>query len=156
MEEETKAVLWEAPEHHHFERTNDWYWALGIVALCAAVAAFFLGNFLLALLVIVGAFVVALVAVREPSILEHAVTTRGIQLGDTLYPYSTLESYAIDEIDYKGPQLLIKSKKIFMPLLIMPIPEEYVDEIDMIVGSRLEEEELEEPLTHKILEALGF
>ena len=29
----TRAITWEAPEHNHIEKTSDWYWALGIIAV---------------------------------------------------------------------------------------------------------------------------
>ncbi|MEZ4200500.1 MAG: hypothetical protein R3B69_02820 [Candidatus Paceibacterota bacterium] len=78
MDEVAHAVFWEAPEHHHFEKGSDWFWALGIIALCGAVAAFFLGNFLLSLLIIIAACAMALVAARDPRVVDFAVTTRGV------------------------------------------------------------------------------
>ena len=155
-EETTRAVTWEAPEHHHFEKTSDWFWALGIVALCGAIAAFFFGNFLFAILILVGGAAMALAAAKRPSIIPFLVGTRGIRVGDKLYPYSTLEAYFIDEENPNGPQLLLRSKRLYMPLIIMPIPEEYVHDIEDLLLSRLPEEELEEPLANKILEIFGF
>jgi hypothetical protein len=38
----------------------------------------------------------------------------------------------------------------------MPIPEEFIDEIEAILEPRLAEEHLEEPLAHKLLEIFGF
>lgn len=156
MAEATRAVTWEAPEHNHIEKSSDWFWALGIIALSGAVAAFFFGNFLLAVLILVGAFTMALVAVQKPKILAYSVSTRGIRVGEKIYPYSTLEAYFIDEENPQGPQLLIKSTHLYLPLIIMPIPVEYVDDIEDLLIDRLPEEELEEPLANKILEIFGF
>ena len=156
MEEVTRAIIWEAPEHHHYERGNDWYWALWIIAIGAAVAAFFLSNFLLALLIIIAAAAMTLMASREPSIMEFAVTSRGVKLGDRLYPYGSLHSFTIDEAIPEEPQLLLKSSKTYLPLLVIPIPLEYIDDIDDLLSSKLEEEDLEEPFGHKLLEFLGF
>lgn len=156
MEETTRAITWEAPEHHHIEKSGDWFWALGIIALCGAVAAFFFGNFLFAILILIGAFAMALVAVQKPKVLAFSVSTRGVRVGEKIYPYSTLESYFIDEESPNGPQLLLKSKHLYMPLIIMPIPPEYTDDIEDLLLDRLPEEELEEPLAHKVLEIFGF
>jgi hypothetical protein len=79
-----------------------------------------------------------------------------VRVADLLYPYTTLESYHIDEDDVRGPQLLIMSQKHFMPLLVLPIPEEYIDDIEEILSLRLPEEFLEEPLFTKLLELVGF
>jgi len=71
-------------------------------------------------------------------------------------PYSTLESYCIDEEDPRGPQLLVKSERFVMPLIILPIPVDHIDDIESILEEKLEEEELEESLFVKILELFGF
>ena len=156
MAEVINAVTWEAPEHHHIEKGSDWFWALGIIALCGAIAAFFFGNFLFAILILVGGGAMALATAKRPSVIPFAVSSRGIRVGEKLYPYSTLEAYFIDEENPNGPQLLLRSKHLYMPLIIMPIPEEYVHEIEDLLLTRLPEEELEEPLATKILEVLGF
>lgn len=156
MSEHTHAVTWEAPEHHHTENGGDWFWVLGILAVGGSVAAFFLGNFLFAILILVGAGAMALQAVKKPRVIPFMVGSRGIRIGEKLFPYSTLESYRIDEDNQNGPQLLFKSKSMYSPLFIMPIPEDSISEIENLVKERLPEEDLEEPLAHKLLEILGF
>lgn len=156
MKEVTRAITWEAPEHHHFEKSNDWFWVLGIVAISGALAAFFLGNFLFAIVILIGAGSMALLANREPQVIKFSVTTRGIRLGERLYPYSTMESFCLDEENPLGPQLLLKSKRLYMPLLILPVPPDHIDDIDDLLIDRLPEEDLEEPFAHKVLEFFGF
>ena len=69
--------------------------------------------------------------------------------------FSTLDSYYIDEDNPHGPQLLIKSNKKLMPLLVMSIPKENIDDIETILKEKLQEEELNESLLIKVLELLG-
>ena len=156
MVDQLRGVTWEALEHHHGEKGSDWFWALGIVVVASAAASILLGNTLLGILILVGGSVMAMLAMREPKIVPYAVTLRGIRVEDKLYPYSTLESFYIDEEDPLGPQLLAKSEKMFMPLIVMPIPEEYIEDIEDILASRLPEEHLEEPFANKLLEFFGF
>ncbi|MFT5037238.1 MAG: hypothetical protein ACI9VM_000816 [Candidatus Azotimanducaceae bacterium] len=156
MEALARSITWDAPAHHHIEKTSDWFWALGIVSLSAGAAAFFFGNYLLAILIIIAAGIMALLVNRPPEIVAYAITTRGLRVGDRLYPYSTLEAFYIDEDDPIGPQLLARSQKLFMPLIIMPIPEDHVEDIEDILEARLPEEHIEEPLATKILEIFGF
>lgn len=151
-----RSVTWEAPEHHHIEKGNDWFWALWIAALSAATAAFFFGNFLLAILLIIAAAVMALIANKEPDIVEFAVTTRGLRVGDKLYPYSTLDAFYIDEDSPRGPELLARSKRLFMFMIVMPLPPEYLEDIEDILETRLPEEHMEEPFATKLLEIFGF
>lgn len=156
MNETVQALTWEAPEHRHVEKGNDWFWAVGILALAGAIAAFLVGNFLFAILILVAAAALSLVALRRPRIIAFAVSTRGIRVGDTWYPYAALESFCIDIMNYAEPQLLLKSKKVYMPLMVLPLPEEYIDDIDMLLSERLPEEELEEPFFNVLLEFFGF
>ncbi len=152
----TPIISWEAEEHAHREKNVDWYWALGIVAVVGAVISVIFGNVLFAIVIVLGAILMAIVSLREPSVIPFAITTRGVRVDDHLYPYSTLGSFCIDEDAQQGPQLLLKSRGTFRPLIIIPLPEEAIEEIDDILAERLPEEHLEESLAHHLLEFLGF
>jgi hypothetical protein len=156
MTEVTRAITWEAPEPEHKEKGSDWFWALGIVAIAGSAAAVLFSNTLFAVVVLLGASTMIVFAHRKPKILEYAVTTRGIRIHTELYPYSTLECFYLDEDCPTGPQLLIQSQKLFMPLLILPIPSEYIDDIDDLLSAKLPEEHLDEPFAHRLLEFFGF
>lgn len=156
MADVVKGITWEALEHHHGTKGSDWLWALGVIVIAVAGSSLLLGNMLFAVLVIVGGSVMAILAVREPKTVAYAVTQRGLRVDDKLFPYSTLESFYLDEDDPLGPQLLAKSEKMFMPLIVMPVPEEYLDEIEDMVAARLPEEHIEEPFANKMLEFFGF
>lgn len=151
-----REITWEAPEHHHVEKNGDWFWILGIITVVVSVTVFFFGNFLFALLLFIGGGTIGLIANQAPAVIPFAVSNRGLRVGDVLYPYSTLECFYIDEDNPLGPQLLARSTRLFMPLIIMPLPAEYLEEVEYIIESRLPEEHLEEPLAHKILELVGF
>ena len=156
MEPPVRSVEWEGPAHHHIENGSDWFWALGIIAVFGAAAAFIFGNYLLAVVVLLGGGVMAGIASREPEIIHYAITPRGLRVDEKLYPYSTLDAFYIDEEDPRGPQLLARSTSALTHLVIMPLPEEHLDDIEEILTGRLPEEHLEEPLSTKLLESLGF
>ncbi len=156
MEPSLRSVTWEAPEHHHVEKGNDWFFALTIIILAFVVVAILFNNTLFALLIGLAGGALAVSAAKRPSIIPYAVTVRGIKIDDQLYPFSSLESYAIDEEDPRGPQLLIKSARKVMPLIVLPIPSDHVDDIESILREKLDEEELEESLFIKVLELFGF
>ena len=156
MEPQVRSVTWEAPEHHHIEKVGDWFFALAIITVSIVVAAIFFGNFLFALLCGIAGITMSIAASQPPKIIPFAVTVRGIRIDEALYPYTTLRSFHIDEDDPRGPQLFIISQKHFMPLLVLPLPEEYIDDIEDILVGRLAEEFIEEPFFHILLEFLGF
>ncbi len=156
MEENLHSVSWEAPEHTHIEKTGDWYWILGIVALAGAIVSIILNNVLFGIAIILGAFTMAIVSQHKPKMIKFEVSDRGIRIGTDLYPYATLESYFLDEGNMIDPQLIVKSKKLLMMLLIIPVPVDHMTEIENIVNYRLPEEHLVEPISHRLLEFFGF
>lgn len=156
MKDDVRSVYWEAPEHTHIEKKPDWFWLLGIVAVTAAVVAIIFNNVLFAIVIVLGAVTMGLVGNKKPLIIPYEVSTRGVRIDSTLYPYATLQSFYLDENNIVDPQLILKSKKLFVPLLIVPIPEEHADLIDGMLAERLPEEHLEEPFSNRLLEFLGF
>lgn len=154
--EDVRSVSWEAPEHNHIEKTHDWYWVLGIVGVSASVVSIILGNALFGIVIILGTMTMVIVSHKHPRIIEFEVSSRGVRIEEELYPYSALESFYIDEENPGGTQLIVKPRKLFTPLLLLPIPEAYSEEIEDVLAPRLREEHLEEPLAHKLLEFFGF
>jgi len=156
MEKTVRSVYWQAPEHHHIEKTGDWYWVLGIIAIAASIASIIFGNVLFGIVILLGSILMMLYAFRGPRVIPFEISNRGVRVDDSFYPYSVLESFYIDEEHYTGPQVLIKQRSLFSQLIIMPIPEEYLEEIEFILSSRLLEEHLYEPISHQLLEFFGF
>jgi hypothetical protein len=156
MEESVSSIYWEAPEHVHIEKTNDWYWMLWIIAIAGSVASIIFGNVLFGVVILLAAMTMFIISHRKPRTIPFEVSFRGIRIKEDLYPYTTLESFSIDEEHPHGIHLIIKQKKLFSSLLIIPLPEEYTDAIEDIVALRLREEHLKEPIAHHILEYLGF
>ena len=156
MEPTPRSITWEAPEHHHVEKGNDWFFALIIIVAALVVVAIIFNNLLLAILVAVAGATLTISAAKRPSVIPYAVPVRGIRIDEELHPFATLESYHIDEEDVRGPQLLIKATKKLMPLIVLPIPTDHIDDIETILKEKLEEEELEEPFLMKALELFGF
>ena len=156
MEETAHSVTWEGPEHYHQEKSSDWFWVLGIIAIAGFVASLIAQNVLFGVVILLAATTLFIFGHQKPREIQFEVSVRGVKVDDTLYPYATLESYYLDEENRIDPQLIIKSQKMFMPLIIIPIPVAYIDEIEELVGARLPEEFMEEPLSHQILEFFGL
>jgi len=156
MEPAVRAISWEAPQHHHVEKGNDWFLALAVIVAALIITAVLLGNVLLALLFGIAGGVLAMSAAKRPAIVPYAVTVRGVKVEDELFPFANLVSFHIDEEDHRGPQLLIKTNRRSVPLLVLPIPAAHIDDIEAILKEKLPEEVIYEPLPLKILELFGF
>lgn len=152
MENRSKRFEWSALEHHHSgEKSPDWYWGIGIVAIAMAVLATFFGNILFALLILLATFVLFVHKHTHPKMMRYAITRKGIWVGEDLYPYDSLESFWVeDEID---EQILFKSSRPLMTYIILPLPDNVnPDQIREYLLEYLDEEHLEESSIQKFFE----
>jgi hypothetical protein len=146
---------WNAPEHSHVEKTTDWYWAVGIIAITAAGLTVILGNVIFGIFIIVAAGALVVRASKPPKVVHFEINDRGIIVDNILYPFLTLESFWIDAHD-RPAKILLKSGKFFMPYISVPIEEVDPEDVRTILLQYIAETEHVEPVTQKILERLGF
>ncbi len=156
MNQQVRSVYWEAPEHNHIEKTSDWFWIVGIIAVAGAVASILLGNALFGIVIILASVTMMVYGNREPRVFVFEISNRGVRVENDLYRYDNLESFCLDEDAPLGPQLIVKPNKLFSQLIIVPVPEDKVEEIEAILEARLPEVHLEEPFSHQVMEYLGF
>ncbi|HVX90085.1 MAG TPA: hypothetical protein VHC20_00275 [Candidatus Paceibacterota bacterium] len=132
---------WEGTEYTFKEKTADWYWAVGIIAVAAAIASLLFGNVILAILIIVAAASVAIAAAKQPRAHRFAVTEQGLTIGDRLYPYDTMLHYSVLEyVDLDlPPALSIKTRSLFAPHLLIPLVDVDPDEVYEYLSLHLDE-----------------
>ena len=153
---ETFKYEWDAKEYEHKERSQDWFWAVGIVTLAVAVTSVILGNIIFAILVLTAVFAMAIFINRPPEIIHVVVDEKGITRDRVRYPYEMLESYWLDT-EHPHPKIILKSKKLFMPLIVVPIGEDANPEkLDATLSKFLVEKFHSLPFVEKVLEYLGF
>lgn len=152
--EREEFITWRAPEYEYRKRGPDWFWAVGIVGVGLAVTAVVFGNVLFAVLLVIATSALLLQALKRPRVLEFGIGERGIRIDKTLYPYSTLEAFWIDEGE--PSHLLVKSEKLLAPLLVIPLGDTDTPRVRETLLEFVYEEKLREPLLQKILELVGF
>ena len=153
---ESFKIEWEAHEYEHKERSPDWFWAVGIISVAVAITSIIFGNVIFGILVIIATFALILFINREPERTRSSINERGVSRGKTHYPYSTLDSYWID-IEHPHKKILLKSKKLLMPLIMVPLSEEIdPEEIDEALIRFIPREFHNLPLVEQMLEYLGF
>lgn len=147
---------WETQEYAYRRKTKDWYWALAIITISFATAAYILDNHLFAILIIVAGFTLALYGSKPPEELSCAITTVGVRMNTTLYSYSTLKYFWINELSIP-PTLLLESKSTFAPLRTIRLPGDTdIEPLRSFLNTHIEEHQLEEPPFEKLFEKLGF
>lgn len=144
-----------AYEHEHIERGSDWFWALGIIAVSAALTSILFSNILFAILIVVAAVTIGLIA-RHPRVMhEFEISEKGIRTGVTTHPYVNIISFWVDE-DGEEPLLLIDTTALMAPNLIIPLDDIDPETVREYLREYVEEVPMKEPLAHKILEFFGF
>ncbi len=152
----TEALIsWNAPEHFYVEKSPDWYWAVGIITLAIAAVTIIFGNIITGIFVLVAAVTLVIHASHPPKIIYHEINDRGIIANDRFYPFLALESFWIPH-DEQPSKIILKSRKLFMPYIILFIDELDPEDIREIMLRYIAETEHHEHFLHKVMEGLGF
>ena len=147
---------WDAEGYVFEEKSADWYWALGIIALAGAIASALFGNIILALLVLAGAGALALSTLKRPSVHRFRITDEGVMIDDAVYAYDSIHSFSVLEyIDpARPPALSLKTHKLLAPHLLIPIVGPDPMEIYEFLDAHLEDGRHEESFTDRIIDLL--
>lgn len=148
-------IVWEAFEYVHREKSTDWYWAVSIIAVSVAVTSILFNNILFAIFIILSFIVLMIYANKKPAILSIQLDERGIQEGRVRYPYSSIESFWIED-QFDVFKLILKTKKKVLPYVIIPINDIDPNIVHNHLKKYLVEEEHSEPITKRLMEYLGF
>jgi hypothetical protein len=153
----TRTTLrWSAYEHEHIERGSDWYWALGIVAVCAALVSLLFHDFFFSILILLAATTIGLLAQHPPELVQFELTNRGIRVGDTMHRFEEILSFWVEDHGVERPLLLVDTTKFMAPNLVIPIESIDPHDVREYLRERCEEVPMKEPVAHKILEFFGL
>ena len=121
MPPQEQGISWEVDTHEHQDRSADWYWTLGLLALGGAALSIFFGNYLLAVILLLGGGCIGFLAARGPR--EHSVRIdqKGIMLDGTLYAHRNIVSFWVEEPPGGEPRLLVTTSGILHPQLVIPL-----------------------------------
>ncbi|KND51559.1 MAG: hypothetical protein AB202_03250 [Parcubacteria bacterium C7867-007] len=150
----TPIFEWFGREYVFEEKGADWYWALGIIAIAAAIACVLFNNILLALVVIAAAGSLALSAAKHPRTHRFAIYDNGVGIDNSLYLYKDMVDFSVLEyIDNTlPPALSIKTNHIFAPHIYIPIvdhdPLEVYDYVSQHLPEGMHENSLMDRLEH--------
>ena len=94
-------------------------------------------------------------ASHEPKIISYEINDRGVVSNNVLYPFLTLESFWIPH-DEAQPKLILKSRKLMMPYIIIQIDEVDPEDVREVLLTYIAETEHQESIFVHLLERLGF
>jgi hypothetical protein len=154
-------INWSALEYEDKERSQDWFWALGIIVATSAVAAIIFSDYFFAGLLILSGLFLGFFAIKKPEMISYELNNAGLRIRNRLYPYEKIKSFWVQVGTERNsvikPLLFIHSQRIFMPIIAIPIAENMAEEIHaFMLAQNIAEVEMKEHPSEKIMEALGF
>ena len=160
MNPQEENLSWTALEYEEKEKSTDWFWALGVIVVTSSITAIIYSNYFFAILLIIGGLMLGIFAKKKPAMISYELNNKGLVIGNRLYPYENIKAFYVQNHNLeKGhkPTLFLKSERIFMPILSIPIENEWVEGIqNIMLEKNIKEEEMREHISEKIMESLGF
>lgn len=160
-------LQWSAPEYDEKERSSDWFWALGVIVIASSVAAAIYENYFFAVLIILSGVLLGFFAKRKPEIVSYELNQKGLKIRGSLYPYENIKAFWVqvehseeERQEHGGeikPLLFIKSERVFMPEIAIPIDVTIAEEIhSRLTEKDVPEKEMHEHPSERIIDSLGF
>lgn len=157
MDDANAAIKWSAYDHESPAKGSDWYWALGIIAVCFALTSILFHNVLFGILIVMGAITMALASREAPKLAEIEISDRGIRIDNKMHHLDEILSFWVEEKAHDGrPHLLVDTKRIFSPNLIIPIEHTQPSLVRAFLKERVKEVRMNEPVSHRLLAFFGF
>lgn len=158
MPPQRNVLRWSAYEHEFVERGTEWFWALGIIAVCGAALSILFSDALFAVVILVAAFSFGLLANTPPELATFELSERGIRINGVLHRYDEIISFWVEDEHHHAhrPLLLVDTIKFMSPNFIIPI--EGIDPhlVRSYLKKRSNEVPMKEPLPHRIVEFFGL
>ena len=116
----SEEIYWNDYEYEFQEKTADWFWIFGSIAILLIIISLILKNFLFALIIILGSFILGTYAKRPPSIITYGLGRHGVKYSETLFRYDTIKSFWVNK---NSNRLIIESTRLVKPHISIPLNE---------------------------------
>ncbi|MFA6386770.1 MAG: hypothetical protein WCW04_03320 [Candidatus Paceibacterota bacterium] len=148
-------IEWQAPEYKHEEKSVDFFWTIGVIALIMFVIAVWQQNYVFAIFILVSALSLFLFSIRPPQVMTFVIETSGLSLGKDKYEWKKIKGFHIKKESDKAV-LLVEINKYLLPVYTIPLPLDIADQVRESLTKVIPNIELEESKSMKFMEKLGF
>ncbi len=152
---ENSLIRWNALEYTHSEKSVDWFWGLGLGASAIAITAIIFDNILLAIVIALGGFTVALLSMRKPRELQFEINTKGVRAGSEFHSWNSLDSFWLEEAS-NPPKIIFGVKRFLTPHVVIPVEGINLEALHAVLLDRLPQVEHHESVVDMLAERLGF
>ncbi|MDO4902593.1 MAG: hypothetical protein Q4A21_03540 [bacterium] len=158
--EETEIVNWQAQDLLIGEKSQTWYIYFFIIVVAMIAAAWFLmggwqsWSFIL-VIVISAAAIVMTRSTKHSKIINYALSTRGVYIGNDFYEYANFKAFGILK-EKQIYSIILMPRKRFSPSVSIYFPKENGEKITDILGARLPMEEIHLDLIDRIIRKINL
>lgn len=154
MENNNVAIFsWKSLEHNVTKKSNDWFWGMGISAICICTAIIIWGNLLFAVFILISFAILFIFNTKAPRIIEHYITEKGIIIDNEMFKWKELKEFWIDD----SGELTINTTKWLHPRMHLELNNKVdIEEIRAFLLTYLKEEEVEPSRLREIARNLGL
>ena len=111
-------IYWEYYEYEFQEKTADWFWIFGTIAVLLIIISLILKNYLFGLIILLGSFILGTYAKRPPSLLTYGLGRNGVKHGESIFRYDTIKSFWVNK---DSNHLIIESIRLVKPYISIPL-----------------------------------
>lgn len=122
-------IEWVAPEFTKYKKNKTWFVLPALIALILAITALLLKNFLFLILIALAALAVYTYALKEPRKVKFSISEKGIKIDKNIYKFEDLKSFWIFYDPPEVKELSLRSKKVFIPYIKIPLEDQNPVEI---------------------------
>ena len=148
-------IEWQAPEYKHKDKSIDFIWAIGLVAIVMCGFAIWQANYVFAIFILVSAATLILFSIRQPQNVIFIIETSGFSMGKDKYEWKKIKGFNIKRQDNEA-SLLIELDKYLLPIYTISLPLELADSTRENLLKVIPNIELEESKSMKFMEKIGF
>lgn len=149
-------ISWTASEFPHYNKDRSWFIILTIIAIGLLLLALFTKNIIFAVLISISFFSIFIYALKKPENVNLVISHKGVKINKTLYEFNSLKSFWIFYEPPEIKEISLRSKKMVMPYIKIPLGEQNPVEIRRFLIKYLPERKHKESLIDNLARILRF
>ncbi len=143
-------LSWKAPEFLHYKKNSWWFPIMAAVTLALTTIFLLTSQYIVAIIVILGAIVMYRLAHQEPAVSSVTFTATGIKFKGQLIPFSALKTFWILEKTEVKRLYLQKTERFSAPVVIPLIQQDINKVRDFLEHFLPETHDVEEDIADKL------
>ena len=86
-------VEWSAPEYKHKDKSVDFIWTIGLIAIVMCIIAIWKQNYIFSIFIFISGCALILFSIRPPEEINFLIETEGFSLGKDKYEWKKINGF---------------------------------------------------------------